>query len=81
MLLRAHDFLLIGILHRLSVREVLWLRHLRIPINRRLYLWLLISDLHGRHHNLYRQGNDLALAQLVPAIVLNEELEYVIDAD
>ena len=81
MLLSAHDLLLIGVLHLLSVREVLKLRHLRVPINWNLHLRLFRSDLHGRHHDLDGEGDDLPFTKLVPAIVLDEELEDVVDVD
>ena len=81
MLLSAHDLLLIGALLRLLVREVLRLRHLRVPINWNLHLRLLRSDLHGWHHELDGKGDDLPFTNLVPTIVLDEELEHVVDAN
>ena len=80
-LLGAHDFLLILVLHLLRVREVLWLRHLRVPIDWNLDLRLLISDLHGRRHDLDGERDDLPFAKLVPTRVLDEELEDVVDVD
>ena len=80
-LLSAHDLLLIGVLHLLRVREVLHLRHLRVPINWNLDLRLLRSDLHGWCHDLDGERDDLSFTKLVPTIVLDEELEDVVDAD
>ena len=46
-----------------------------------MHLGLLRGDHHGRHHDLDGQGHDLTLAILVPAIVLDEKLEHVVDVD
>ena len=56
---------------------------MRVPVHWHLWLGLLWRDilLHGRHHDLDGERDDLTLAILIPTVMLYEELQHVVDID
>jgi len=81
LLLSDHNLLLVLVWGSvLGLIEALGLVNLRIPALRYLHL-LWNHNLSGWCHDLDGKGDDLTLTNLIPGLVLHEELEHIVDID